>query len=58
MAVAVAVTFVPAIYTPWSYPAGLVVGVIAFAGWAWPRGGHPKEQLTAGRIPRTEPEAT
>jgi cytochrome c oxidase subunit 1 len=58
MAVAVAVTFVVAIYTPWAYPAGFTLGVIAFAGWGWPRGEHPKQQVTAGRIPRTEPEPT
>jgi hypothetical protein len=58
MAIAVAVTFIPAIYTPWSYPAGFAVAVIAFAGWAWPRGGHPDEQVTAGRIPRSTPEPT
>jgi hypothetical protein len=28
--------------------------MIAFAGWAWPRGEHPDEQVTAGRLPRTE----
>jgi cytochrome c oxidase subunit 1 len=58
MAVAVAATFIPAIYTPWAYPAGFVIGVIAFAGWAWPRGEHPRKQVTAGRLPRTEPEPT
>jgi cytochrome c oxidase subunit 1 len=58
MAVAVAITFIIAIYTPWAYPAGFAVGVIAFAGWAWPRGEHPRKQVTAGRLPRTEPEPT
>ena len=58
MAVAVAVTFIIAIYTPWAYPAGFTLGVIAFAGWGWPRGEHPEKQVTAGRLPRTEPEPT
>ena len=39
-------------------PIGFALGVIAFAGWGWPRGEHPRKQVTAGHIPRTEPEAT
>jgi cytochrome c oxidase subunit 1 len=58
MAIAVTFTFVVAIYTPWAYPIGFALGVIAFAGWGWPRGEHPEEQVTAGHIPRTEPEAS
>ena len=58
MAVAIAFTFIVAIYTPWAYPIGFAIGVVAFAGWGWPRGEHPKKQVNAGHIPRTEPEAT
>jgi cytochrome c oxidase subunit 1 len=58
MAVAVAFTFIVAIYTPWAYPIGFAMGIVTFAGWGWPRGGHPKKQMSAGRVPRTEPEVT
>jgi hypothetical protein len=58
MALAVTFTFVVAIYTPWAYPIGFALGIIAFAGWGWPRGEHPKKQVTAGRVPRTKPETT
>jgi cytochrome c oxidase subunit I+III len=54
MAIAVAVTFIGAIYTPWAYPGGFAIGIVAFAGWAWPRGEHPEEQITRGRLPSTE----
>ena len=58
MAIAVAFTFIAAIYTPWAYPIGFTLGIIAFAGWGWPRGEHPKDQVTTGRIPRSEAEAS
>jgi cytochrome c oxidase subunit 1 len=58
MAIAVAFTFIVAIYTPWAYPIGFAFGIIAFAGWGWPRGEHPEKQVTTGRIPRTEAEAS
>jgi cytochrome c oxidase subunit I+III len=58
MAVAIAFTFIVAIYTPWAYPIGFAMGIIAFAGWGWPRGEHPEKQVSAGRIPDTEPEVT
>ena len=54
MAVAVGVTFIGAVFTPWAYPVGFLLAMVAFAGWAWPRGEHPDEQVTAGRVPRTE----
>jgi cytochrome c oxidase subunit 1 len=38
MAVAIGVTFIGAIFTPWAYVVGFVLAMIAFAGWAWPRG--------------------
>ncbi|NUP57432.1 MAG: hypothetical protein HOQ19_16505, partial [Gemmatimonadaceae bacterium] len=53
-AVAVGVTFIGAVYSPWAYPVGFLLAMVAFAGWAWPRGEHPDEQVTAGRVPRTE----
>jgi cytochrome c oxidase subunit 1 len=54
MAVAVAVTFISAVFTPWGYVVGFVLAMIAFAGWAWPRGTHPEEQVARGRLPATE----
>jgi cytochrome c oxidase subunit I+III len=37
LAVASAVGFVGAIFTPWGLPAGLVVATVALVGWFWPR---------------------
>jgi cytochrome c oxidase subunit 1 len=54
MAVSIGVTFIGAVFTPWAYPAGFLLAMVAFAGWAWPRGEHPDEQVTTGRLPRTE----
>jgi hypothetical protein len=53
MALAIGVTFIGAVFTPWAYVAGFACSVVAFAGWAWPRGGNPEEQVTRGRIPAT-----
>jgi len=36
-AAAAGVTFVAACFTPWSVPAGSVLGGIALIGWAWPK---------------------
>jgi hypothetical protein len=27
---------------------------VAFAGWGWPRGTHPEDQVTDGILPRAE----
>ena len=43
MALAVGVTFVVSIFTPWGVPIGTALGLIAFAGWAWPRAGAERE---------------
>jgi cytochrome c oxidase subunit I+III len=53
MALAVAVMFIGAIFRPWMYAVGFVIGVIAFAGWGWPRGTNPEELVAPGRLPRT-----
>jgi cytochrome c oxidase subunit 1 len=45
MAVAIAVTFIGAIFTPWAYVVGFVFAGVAFAGWAWPRGTKPEQQF-------------
>jgi cytochrome c oxidase subunit I+III len=36
MALAVGITFIGAIFTPWGYVFGFAAGTVAFAGWAWP----------------------
>jgi cytochrome c oxidase subunit I+III len=36
MALAVGVTFIGAVFTPWAYVIGFALGSVAFAGWAWP----------------------
>jgi cytochrome c oxidase subunit 1 len=45
MAVAVGVSFIGAVFTPWGIPAGIVTGFAAFAGWAWPRGPKPEHEI-------------
>jgi len=37
MALAVGVTFIGAVYSPWAIVWGSGIALIAFAGWAWPR---------------------
>jgi cytochrome c oxidase subunit 1 len=54
MAIAVGVTFIGAVFTAWAYPVGFLLAMASFAGWGWPRGGHPEEQVTRGKLPRTE----
>ncbi len=53
MAIAVGVTFIGAIFTPWAYVIGFGLAVIAFAGWAWPRGTKPEDEIAPGRLPDT-----
>jgi cytochrome c oxidase subunit 1 len=54
MAVAVAITFIGAVFTPWAYVVGFVLGVIAFAGWGWPRNVDPEQMVAPGVLPRQE----
>jgi hypothetical protein len=54
MAIAIGVTFIGAIFTPWAYVVGFALALAAFAGWGWPRGEHPEEQVAPGIIPATE----
>ncbi|HEY2065479.1 MAG TPA: cytochrome c oxidase subunit I [Gemmatimonadaceae bacterium] len=54
MSLAVAVTFIGAVFNPWAYVVGFVFGCIAFAGWGWPRKADPEKIVAAGRIPRQE----
>ena len=54
MAVAVGVTFIGAVFTPWGYVIGFILAVIAFAGWGWPRGDHAEEAITPGVLPSVE----
>jgi cytochrome c oxidase subunit I+III len=45
MAIAVGVTFIGAVFRPRFYAIGFVLGLIAFAGWAWPRGGRREDDV-------------
>ncbi len=47
MALAVGISFIGAVFTPWGIVAGLIAGVIAFAGWAWPRAVQAEEERVA-----------
>jgi cytochrome c oxidase subunit 1 len=53
MALAVGVTFIGAIFTPWAYVVGFALSAIAFAGWGWPHGADPEHQIASRRIPDT-----
>jgi cytochrome c oxidase subunit I+III len=52
MAIGIGVTFIGAVFTPWGYVAGFLVCMMAFAGWAWPRGGKEDEVEKQSRRPR------
>ena len=54
MAIAVGITFIGAIFTPWAYPVGFAVAVVAFAGWGWPRGDKPEDQIVPGKVRLSE----
>jgi cytochrome c oxidase subunit 1 len=54
MAIAIGVTFIGAVWTPWAYVIGFALSAIAFAGWGWPRGTHPDDQVVDGILPRSE----
>jgi len=43
LAIGVGITFIGAVFTPWGYVAGFLFSMMAFAGWAWPRGGKEDE---------------
>jgi cytochrome c oxidase subunit I+III len=43
MALAIGVTFIGAIFTPWAYVVGFACVTVGFAGWAWPRGNKPQD---------------
>jgi cytochrome c oxidase subunit 1 len=54
MGIAMAVTFIGAVFTPWAYVVGFGVTMVAFAGWAWPRGDNPDRFVTVDRRPPFE----
>jgi cytochrome c oxidase subunit 1 len=54
MAIAVGVTFIGAVFTPWAYVVGFAISTAAFAGWGWPRGTKPEDEIAPGRIPDTQ----
>ena len=51
MAIAVGVTFIGAVFTPWAYVVGFAFSAAAFAGWGWPRGTRPEDEIVSGRSP-------
>ena len=53
MALAIAVTFIGAIFSPWGYVWGFLFAMVAFAGWAWPRGTKPEETVKRSPLHRT-----
>jgi cytochrome c oxidase subunit 1 len=53
MALAVGVTFIGAVFTPWAYVVGFALSIVAFAGWGWPRGTKPEQEIASGPIPET-----
>jgi cytochrome c oxidase subunit 1 len=52
MAIAVGVTFIGAVWRFYMYGVGFALGVIAFAGWAWPRGTKPEDVVRSEREER------
>ncbi len=50
MALAVGVTFIGAVFTPWAYAWGFALVAIAFGGWAWPRGVKPEDTVRPARV--------
>jgi cytochrome c oxidase subunit 1 len=49
MALAIGVTFIGAIFTPWAYVVGFALSTAAFGAWAWPRGTDPKKVVMPRR---------
>jgi cytochrome c oxidase subunit I+III len=45
VALAVGVTFIGVIFTPWALPAGMILSAITLIGWFWPRGDMKREML-------------
>jgi cytochrome c oxidase subunit 1 len=54
MAIAMAVTFITAVFTPWGYVIGFILAAAAFAGWGWPHGDKPEDEIKPGKLPRSE----
>jgi cytochrome c oxidase subunit I+III len=52
MAIGIGVTFIGAVFTPWGYVVGFLVCMVAFGGWAWPRGGKEDDVKQQGHPPR------
>ena len=51
MAIGIGITFIGAVFTPWGYVAGFLFSMVAFAGWAWPRGGKEDDIALNERMP-------
>ncbi len=50
LALAVGVTFITLIFTPWGLPIGTVLSFAAFAGWVWPRGTPDVEDIEGADV--------
>jgi cytochrome c oxidase subunit I len=50
-ALAMGVTFIGAIFTPWGYVVGFALATLAFGAWAWPRGEHDDTVVFRRRRP-------
>ena len=53
MALAIGVTFIGAVFTPWAYVAGFTLASVAFGGWAFPR--WSKAPPPSGRLDSSSP---
>ena len=49
MALAIGVTFIGAVFTPWAYVVGFALASLAFAGWAWPNMRHNADKRVKGK---------
>jgi cytochrome c oxidase subunit 1 len=46
LAITVGIGFIGAIFNPWGIPAGIVLGFLAYIGWAWPRNAGERERIS------------
>jgi cytochrome c oxidase subunit 1 len=53
LALAVAVTFIGVIFTPWAIPVGAVLTFLALLGWFWPNS-EPRQIEERRRLPFVE----
>jgi cytochrome c oxidase subunit 1 len=56
MAIAVGVTFIGSIFTPWGIPVGLGLAFLAYFGWAWPKHGDENSGEEGELVAKTNGE--